>query len=88
MGLVRVHYVGIQWGSEIRTNPDFEWSKIGCFANGSDFEWDMKSEAQPFEIRTNGYHLVNKFEILKKMSGFQMVGTIAIAKSKALPFEN
>ena len=41
----------VQWGSEIQTSLDFEWSKRGWVANGLDFVW----------------------------SGFQMVGTIAIA---------
>ena len=29
----------IKWG----TRPDFEWSKGVWFANGLDFEWDLKS---------------------------------------------
>ena len=29
----------MQWGSEIRTRPNIEWSKRGWFANGLDFEW-------------------------------------------------
>ena len=33
----------LQLGSEIRTSPDFKWSKIGWFANGPDFEWNLKS---------------------------------------------
>ena len=33
----------IQWGSEIRPCPDFKWSKRGWFANGLDFQWDLKS---------------------------------------------
>ena len=34
----------IQWGSEILTSLDFEWSKRGWVAaNGLDFEWDLKS---------------------------------------------
>ena len=43
--------IQIQWGSEIQTSLDFEWSKRGWVANGLDLVW----------------------------SGFQMVGTIAIA---------
>ena len=44
-------------------------------------------EAQQFEIWTNGSHFVIKpLEIRTKMSGFQMVGTIAIAKARQ--FEN
>ena len=46
----------IQWGSEIRTILDFEWSKRGWISNGFDFEWDLK--AQPFKICTNGRHFV------------------------------
>ena len=33
----------LQWGSEFWTSPDFEGSKGGWFANGLDFEWDLKS---------------------------------------------
>ena len=47
------------------------------------------AEAQPFEIRTNGRHIVENY--MKsgqkrpdfKRSGFQMVGAIAIAIAKA-----
>ena len=39
--------IAIQWGSTIRSCPDFDWSKNGWFANGLDLEWDL--EAQPFE---------------------------------------
>ena len=38
------------WRSEILTSLDFKWSKGDWFAN--DFEWDLKLEAQPFEIWT------------------------------------
>ena len=37
------HLNSIQWGSEIQTRLDFEWSKRGWVVNGPDFEWDMKS---------------------------------------------
>ena len=30
-----------QWGSEIRTGLDLEWSKRGWIANGLNFEWDL-----------------------------------------------
>ena len=33
----------IEWGSEFKTSPDFEWLKRGWVANGPDFEWDQKS---------------------------------------------
>ena len=33
----------MQWGSEIQTHLDFEWLTRGKFANGTDFEWDLKS---------------------------------------------
>ena len=33
----------IQWGSEIRTNLDFEWFKRDWVANGPDLEEDLKS---------------------------------------------
>ena len=51
-------------------------------------------EAQPFEIGTNGSHFVkNHLKSGQKhpdfeWSGFQMVGTIAIAIAKAGPFKN
>ena len=35
----------LQWGSEIGTPINFEWSKRGWFANGQDFEWDLKSRS-------------------------------------------
>ena len=35
--------VQLQWGSEIRPSLDLEWSKRGWFANGLDFERDLKS---------------------------------------------
>ena len=34
---------GIQWGSEIRTSLDFEWSNRGWVAKDPDFEWDLNS---------------------------------------------
>ena len=34
---------GLQWGSEIRTSLEFEWSKRGWVSNVPDFEWDLKS---------------------------------------------
>ena len=43
----------VQWGSEIHTSPDFEWSKRVWFANSLDFKW-----AQPFDIRTNSSHFI------------------------------
>ena len=45
----------IQWGSEILTSLDSEWSKRGWVANGLDF---CNLEAQPLVIRKNGSHLV------------------------------
>ena len=33
----------LQWGSEIQTSLEFEWSKREWVANGLDFEWDLKS---------------------------------------------
>ena len=33
----------LPWGSKIGTHPDFERSISGCFANGLDFKWDLKS---------------------------------------------
>ena len=31
----------LNWGSEILTSHDFEWSKRGWVAYGLDFEWDL-----------------------------------------------
>ena len=39
----RTSQSSLQWGSEIWTSLDFEWSKRGWVANGLDFEWDLKS---------------------------------------------
>ena len=36
-------FYSIQWGSEIWTSLDFEWSKRDQVANGPDFEQDLKS---------------------------------------------
>ena len=82
----------IQWGSEIRTCPDLEWSKRGWFAEGLDFNEIWNPQAQPFEkppkwLPTCIYHL--KSRLLSpdfEWSGFQMVETTAIAKAR--PFEN
>ena len=35
----------VQWGSEIWTSLDCEWSKRGWVANGLNFEWDLKSRS-------------------------------------------
>ena len=40
--IVIVSQFMIQWGFEIQTSLDFEWSKRGCVANGQDFEWDRE----------------------------------------------
>ena len=67
--------------------------KRGWIANGPDLKWDLKS-AQPFEIQTNDQHFVKNHLKSRqicpdfKWSGFQMVGTIAIAISKAQTVEN
>ena len=63
-------------------------------ANGPDFEWDLKIGIQPFEMQTNSRHfLKNHLKFGQKhpdcvWSSYQMFGTIANAKAKALPFEN
>ena len=47
--------IQIQWGSENRTCPDFEWLKVDRTANGPIFEWHSKTERflpRPFEHRT------------------------------------
>ena len=82
----------LQWRSKIWTSLDFDWSKRGWVANGLDGIWNLK--AQPFEIQRNCCHFVKSY--LKseqkclnfKWSSFCMVGNIAIAISKAWPFEN
>ena len=33
----------LQWGSENRTCPVFEWSKVDRFTNGPVFEWHLKT---------------------------------------------
>ena len=33
----------VQWGSEIGSSMDFEWSKRGWVASGLVFEWNLKS---------------------------------------------
>ena len=35
----------LQWGSEIQTSLDFEWSKRGWVENGLDFELDLKNRS-------------------------------------------
>ena len=63
----------IQWGSEIWTSLDFEWSKRGWDANVH-FEWVLKSRSLTIWIRTNAHHFVQKpFEIWTKTSKFWMV---------------
>ena len=92
--MVQTFLVAIQWGSEIRTSPDFEWSKRGWVANGPDFEWDFKYRSPTIWNPDKWPPFPQKpFEIWKKVldfkwSGFQMVGTIARAKAQAWPFEN
>ena len=39
----RFYHGGMQWGSEICTSLDFEWSKRGWVANVPDFQRDLKS---------------------------------------------
>ena len=67
--------------------------KKGWVANGPELNGIWNPEAQPFEIQTNGCHFVKKhFKCGQKgpdfeWSGFQMVGTVAMATNKARPFE-
>ena len=81
----------IQWGSEIRTGRDFEWSKRGRVANGVDFEQNLKSGSPTNQNLDSSRHFVkNHLKSGQKCphfewSGFQMVGTIAIAIAKAQP---
>ena len=42
----------VQWGFEIRTSLDFEWSKRGRVANGQDFEWDLKSQDFEWDLKS------------------------------------
>ena len=78
----------IQWGPEIWTSLDFEWSKRGWVSNGPDFEWDLKSRSSTIWNSDNWLPFCQKpFEIQTKTSGFWMVGTIVIAIAKAVPFE-
>ena len=81
----------IQWGSEIRTSLDFEKLKGGWVPNGPDFEWDLKSGSPTIWNLNKWLPFCQKlFEIRTKMSGFWMIGTIAIAKPghlKTGPFE-
>ena len=67
--------VHIQWGSEIRTSLDFEWSKRGWVANGPEVY-------RPFEIRAIQTK-TSRFQMVR----FWTVGTIVIAIAKAQPFE-
>ena len=36
-------YLALQWGSEIQTSLDSEWSKRGWVANGPDLQHDLKT---------------------------------------------
>ena len=79
-------FLYLQWGSEIRTSLDFECSKRGWVSNGPDFEWDLISGSPDIWNLYKWLPFCQKpFDILKKMSGFWMVGTIAVAKAQ--PFE-
>ena len=62
----------LQCGSAIWTSLDFEWSKRGWFSDGLDFEWDLKSRAQPFEIKLNGCHFAkNHLKSGQKLLGIE-----------------
>ena len=64
---------GLQWGSEIRTRLDFEWSKRGWVPNGPDFEWDLKSRNSTIGIRTDGDHFVkNHLKSGQKFLDFEL----------------
>ena len=81
----------IQWESEIWTSLDFIWSKKEF---GLQMVWDLKSGSLNIWNLNKWQPFCQKpFEILTKISecqmvGFWMVGTIAVAKAKAQPFEN
>ena len=62
----------VQWGSEIRTSLDFEWSKRGWVANGPGFEWDLKSGSPTIWNRDKWPPFCQKsIEIWTKTAGFQ-----------------
>ena len=78
--------IQIQWGSEIRTRLDFEWSKRGWVANGRDFEWDLKSgQMGAIFFKT----IWNPDKIVQISNGpvFEWLG-LYIAITKAHSFEN
>ena len=61
----------IQWGSEIWTSLDLEWSKKGWVADGPDFEWDLKSGSPTILNPDKRLPFCQKpFENWTKMSGF------------------
>ena len=67
-------FIEIQWGSEIRTSLDSEWSKRCWVANGVDFEWDLKSGSPTIRNPYKWPPSCQKpFEFWTKMSGFCMV---------------
>ena len=53
----KVKFLQLQWGSEIRTNLDFEWSKKGWVANVPDLKW-LQFCQKPFEIKKSGFQMV------------------------------
>ena len=56
--LITITLTTIQWGSDNRTCPDFEWSKVGWVLNGE----------KPFE------NWMSKNVRFSNVSGFRMVG--------------
>ena len=77
----------IEWGSEIPTSLDFEWSKRGWVANGPDLNGIWNLEAQLFEIWTNGCHFFKTIWNLDKNVRILNGWTIAIARALPQPFE-
>ena len=66
---------GIQYSGQLKSRcKDFNWSKRGCFANGTNFEWDLKSSSpticNPYKCPPFGQ---KPFEIPTKTLGFCMV---------------
>ena len=78
----------LHWGSEIQTSLDFDWSKRGWVANGLNLEWDLKFRSPTVWNPDKWPTFCQKpLEIRTKMSGYRMVGTIAIATAKDGPFK-
>ena len=65
----------IQWRSEIRTCPDFKWSKKGWVANGLVFECHLKSGHFSPVFEWSGFRMDHLWSDTQ-LSGFRMSLTI------------